>query len=206
MSRTSTIAVCSVLCVTLVSGCATRRQTEQLGGAVLGGITGGLISWAAFGAGEEIGIGIGAGALTGWAVAFAVQASDSYYARSAEQDATRYAGEYPVPRTTVRIREAHVDQGEVRPGAVVRVATDYSLMAFASDETVEVEETFSIRNGEETLVSFQAEAVERTVGGWYRAADIAIPLNAAPGTYTIEHTVRAADSVATARSVLVVSS
>jgi hypothetical protein len=201
------VLAASVSASLVTSGCATmgeEGQAQALGaglGAAVGCGIGALIT--------RDGRGCAAGAAIGGAIGFTAVKINQYQAkqvRSSKADARLYGLTKPVNSPQVKIRKGTSSPKAVRAGEAVTITTDYSVMLPASDVDTKVSESWALKKDGKVLYSLPALVNERTPGGWSTSAAIDIPANAQPGTYVVEHKVKAGSSYDTDESTFVVKS
>jgi hypothetical protein len=196
------VAVCLVL-----SGCATmdaESQQQAMGagiGAALGCGVGALITGDARGC--------AAGAAIGGVVGFGAVTLSQYQARqvrTAQQEASLYGLTKPVNGVQVNIRKGSASPKVVNPGKQVEVATRYSVFLPQGQSSVSVSESWVLKKDGQTLATIPAETAVRPAGGFEVNAFFPVPANATPGTYVVEHVVKAGSSYDTDESSFVVKS
>jgi hypothetical protein len=200
-----------VLCPVLLAGCATDQGMEQLKGAGIGTAAGaalGCAVGAVFGGGsgcaKGAAIGAAAGLVTGWG-AVKIKQYQAEPVRSAQTDQRMYPMVEPVSSAQVKIRKGTSAPHMIKPGQSVMVSTDYSVTLPPTMQSTEITEHWDLMKDGKTLVDLPQQANQRTAGGWDAEAEIPIPADAEPGTYVIQHTVRAGDSYDTDESTFIVS-
>lgn len=196
---------CIAFCCSLIIGCATPEQNQQLfgaaGGAALGCLAGALIT----GDTKGCAAGAAAGAVVGWG-AVKISQYHASQTRSAEEDRRIYGLTKPVSSTTVKIRKGTVSPAKLKPGEQVVVVTDYSLMAPKTVGDAQVMESWVLKRDGKSLTQPTTKTVTRTVGGYSVDATIPIPRDAPPGTYVVETKVQAGTSYDVNESVFVIES
>jgi hypothetical protein len=203
---TSVLAV-AVAAGLVVSGCATmdsEGQQQALGaglGAAVGCGIGALITRDARGC--------AAGAAIGGVVGFTVVKINQYQAkqvRSETADQRVYGLTKPADSAQVKIRKGVSTPRTVKAGQEVVISTDYSVRLPQSESSVSVSETWLLKKDGKVLYSLPAQQNERTPGGWLATAAIPVPADAPPGTYVVEHKVKAGSSYDTDKSTFIVKS
>jgi uncharacterized protein YcfJ len=199
------------LCPTLLAGCATQQGTDQLTGAgvgALGGATlGCLIGLAANGGkGCAMGaaIGAGTGALAGWGVV-KYQQYQASQVRTPQQDQRLYGLAKSVDTAQVKLHKGTSKPSPVKPGGTVNLSTDYSLQLPANTPSTAVSESWTLKKDGKVIADLPPQTNQRTSGGWNADAAIPIPSSASPGTYVIEHKLKAGDSYDTGESTFIVA-
>lgn len=192
-----------MLCCSLVAGCATPEQNQQMlgatGGAVLGCLAGALISGNARGCAA----GAVAGAAVGWGTVKLTQ-YNATQVRSATEDQRVYGLTSPVQSTTVKIRTGKAIPDKVKLGEQVKIVTDYSLLVPQGMSGSEVVESWVLKKDGKVLTNVTPQRVIREGGGYAVDATIPIPTNATPGTYVVETKVQAGTSYDVDQAVFVV--
>ncbi len=194
MKRIVSLSVTLAFCGSLLLGCASQRQTEQLGGFVIGAVIGGLA--AAIASDDEleaVPVGAAAGGLVGWAIMAGVQ----YGTRQAsvdEESGSMVASAGGLEATVVKIARATSAPETVVPGGTLAISTGYSVDPAPGDFSVEVEESWVLRKDGLDLVVLEKSGVLRTKGSWVAEPTLTVPESAAPGAYEVEHRVVAGTS------------
>ncbi len=204
MSIAKNLAVVA-LSASLVAGCATNAQNQQIGGAATGAVIGGLITGLATG---NVGYGLAgaaAGALLGWGAVSLAQ-YNSNQVRSAQDDQVLYGVSAPVASPTIKIRQGNATPARVQPGGRVAVTTDYSLMVPAGVPTAEVAESWTLSKDGVTKFTAPPQRNKRAAGGYAVDAAIPIPKDAEPGTYVVETKVQTGTSYDVRQAIFVVGS
>ena len=176
-----------------LTGCATMEQQDQaagaIGGCVVGGIIGALVSGPR---GAAVGC-VAAGAV-GWAVVSNYQAKQ---ARTAASDAKKYRSRDPdfyaisnkPAGPNIKIRDAGVSPSRVKPGQEILISTDFSLNVPENQSTVPVEYSMTMIKDGKTLTSKKMPTESRGTGGWNYDTPFSIPQGAEPGVYTVKQRV-----------------
>lgn len=197
--------LCVALGFSLVAGCATTEENQQVfgaaGGAMLGCLAGTLISRNAKGCAA----GALAGAAVGWS-AVKVSQYNATQVRSATEDQRVYGLTKPPKSTLVKINKGVAAPENVKPGAQVSVVTDYSLLVPSGMAGADVTESWVLKKDGKVLANLPPQRVYRQAGGWAADATIPIPSNAKPGTYVVETKVQAGTSYDVNQAVFVVES
>ena len=193
-----------VLSLALVagSGCATSRQTEQLGGFVIGAITGGIVAALVDSGADTIAIGAAGGGLLGWGIAAAFQYR-AYAAADTDQPEIRIATQSWDGGPGTEIVESSVSPPTVAPGNAVSLATAYRV--HATDAAVVVDERWVVRRDGIEVGVVDVSGIEREPGRWIAAPAFAVPADAIPGRYTVEHSVAVGSRFDTSTSTFVVA-
>ncbi len=203
-NRQGIVAIAAASTIAL-AGCQTTGGTQdQMAGAGIG---------AALGAGVGALItGDARGALTGAAigglVGLSVVTINQYQARkvrSSTADTRLYGLTQPVSATQVRIRDGSSSPRTVRAGEAIDISTDYSVMLPSGTSSASVTETWVLKKDGEQVARLPSKNHTREAGGWAAKAQITVPPNTAPGTYVIEHQVKAGSSYDTDESIFIVS-
>jgi hypothetical protein len=199
--------IAAVAATLILTGCASMdadSQQQAMGagiGAALGCGVGALITHDARGC--------AAGAAIGGVVGFGAVALSQYHARqvrTAQQEASLYGLTKPVSGVQVKIRKGTASPKVVNPGKQVEVATRYSLFLPQGESSVAVSESWVLKKDGKTLTTIPAEAAVRSAGGFEVTGFFPVPANATPGTYVVEHVVKAGSSYDTDESSFVVKS
>jgi hypothetical protein len=190
MSRPLKYSAIAAVALTLMAGCATTEQNQQLGGAAVGGLAGGLLCTALGGNTAACLASAAAGAAIGWGTV-KVSQYRSAQVRSSQADNRIYGLTAPPNSTSVVVRKCSATPQNVRPGQEVSVSTDYSVVLPAGTSQADVVESWVLTKDGKVLADFAQPAVQRSAGGYVAAAGIPIPTNAPRGTYVVEHRVQA---------------
>jgi hypothetical protein len=174
-------------------------------------------SVAGAGIGAALGCGIGAlvkgsrgcavGAAVGAAAGLAYVAINHYQAkqvRTSTADRRVYGVTTQVSSTQVKIRSGSNSPTRVRPGQPVNIITDYSVLLPPGKSSTVVSESWVLKQDGKTVTSLPTKTETRDEGGWKSQAEITIPQGTPPGTYVIEHKVKAGSSYDTDTSSFVV--
>jgi len=149
-------------------------------------------------------VGAAAGAALGWATAKLLE-YNSTQVRSEDNDRQIYGISERVASPLVKVRKGSSSPAQIRAGEQVRVVTDYSVMLPQGMTEADVNESWVLKKDGKVLSEIPQQQVKRIGGGWEAIASIAIPSNAQPGTYVIEHKVQTGTSYDTDESVFVIS-
>jgi hypothetical protein len=183
-------AVTVALVLSLVAGCATTEQNQQLGGAAVGGLAGGLLCTALGGNTAACLASAAAGAAIGWGTVKVSQYRSSQV-RSSQSDNRIYGLTAPPDSTSVVVRKSSAAPQNVRPGQAVSVSTDYSVILPRGTSQADVVESWVLTKNGKVLANLSQPPVQRSAGGYVAEAEIPIPANAPHGTYVVEHKVQA---------------
>jgi len=200
MNKQRTSAIVFVCSASLLTGCATMEQSfgaATLGCAGVGILTGVLTKNAGAGAGA----GAGCLALAG----IALYSYHSSQTRSVAEDQRMYGYTSPVNTTEVKIRNATAFPETVRAGDKLKIALDYSVMAPQGTNSVDVQETMTLKKDGKVLQELSNRPVARQLGGGSSEVDFTIPQKMPPGTYVIEQKVQAGTSYDVRPTIFVVS-
>lgn len=198
-----TKVLATAMCTVLVTGCAAPGGSNTVGnttagtaavGALIGGLAGG---W------QGAAIGALSGAAVGWAAGKVIE-SKEIAARSQTQDQQLYGYSAPTDSVFVNINSATSTPQTVTPNSTVDVVTDYSLSLPANAPQTQVSVTGVLLKDGVQLMDFKNQPATKTAGGYTIKLPVAIPANAAPGTYVIRHTVSAGTTYDTAESTFIV--
>lgn len=196
--------VSTVVCISLLTGCASMTpESQQAMGAAFGAVAGGLATGLTTG---NVGYGL-AGAVGGAALAWGAVKLVQYNSeqvRSAQQDQRLYGFAPAVNAPTVKLNKGNASPEMVSPGQHVDVVSDYSLSLPASQTIVQVQETYSLKKDGNVLFQSPIQTAQHTAGGYAITAGIPIPADAKPGTYVIESKIQAGNSYDTNQAVFVV--
>jgi hypothetical protein len=190
MSGPVKCAVVVALSLSLAAGCATTEQNQQLGGAAVGGLAGGLLCTALHGNTAACLASAAAGAAIGWGTV-KVSQYRSAQVRSSQSDNRIYGLTAPPDSTSVVVRKSSAVPQSVQPGQEVNVSTDYSVILPHGTSQVDVVESWALTKDGKVLANLAQPPVQRSAGGYVAQAGIPIPGNAPHGTYVIEHKVQA---------------
>ena len=182
MRSTGIVAVCLMLLVESIAGCATQEQTGAAvgtgAGAVVGGLVGGLL-----GGSKGAAIGAGAGALVGGVAGWQIGAYRARQTRSAQQAAAAYnyqAGQGVVAK--IDLTEAAPNQ--LKPGDQIVLQTEYTLLTPAQQGEVTVKEVRTVYFNNQQLHQF--EKISKLSSGTYVTEQpLILPKEAPPGRYTV---------------------
>jgi hypothetical protein len=191
------------LCAGLTLGCANQPNNEWLGaatGALTGAASGALVgkNW------KGALVGAAVGAAVGWGAAKLI-AYNSTQVRSVTNDRKIYGVTERVSSPLVKVRKGSTSPSRVAPGSEVKIATDYSLVLPEGVREADVQESWTLMKDGKKLTEIPPQRLKRTGGGWQADAGIAVPKDARPGTYVVEHKVQAGSSYDTDESVFVVA-
>ena len=201
-----TISALAVAVAVSISGCATMSEGEQqvlipLITGTLGCGIGALIT------GDARGCAVGGaiGAAAGYGVVKLNQ-YESRRVRSAQAEARMYGLTKPVDSAQVKIRKGSASPKVVKAGSKVKLTTQYSVFLPKTASSVSVSEGWILKKDGEEVMTIPAEPTKRTAGGWEAGGSIPLPADAPPGTYVIEHFVKAGSSYDTDESTFTVKS
>ncbi len=197
-----------LLCSLLVSsGCATTQegQAQQAGGAAMGALMGAAMGALIGGSWKSALIGAAAGAALGWTAA-TIAYSESTQVRSAKDDRKMYGLTAAVSSPTIKIRQATVNPGTVKPGEQIEIATEYSLYLPKGIKEAEVEEVIVLTKDGKEVYKLPAETRTRCEGGFSGRRGVNLPKNCKPGTYVVEHRTSTGTSYDVTTSTFVVGS
>jgi hypothetical protein len=187
-----------------LAGCASTGsvQDQAVGtgiGAALGCGVGALITGSARGC--------AAGAAVGALVGFGTVAISQYNAkqvRTASNDAKVYGISTAPSTPQVKIRKGSSSPSSVSRGDAVTISTDYSVALPSGVGQTTVSESWVLKKDGKNIANLPTKSASRTPGGWQTDAEITIPAQVEPGTYVIEHRVKAGSSYDVDESVFVV--
>ncbi|MBK1708251.1 MULTISPECIES: glycine zipper domain-containing protein [Marichromatium] len=187
-----------------VSGCQTTGDTQdQAAGAGIGALVGAGIGALVTGDARGAAAGAAIGGALGWSVV-ALNQYQSRQVRSSAADSRVYGLSKPVERTQVKIRRGSNSPRTVGRGQSVDLVTDYSVMLPPSVSRTSVTESWTLKKDGRSVARLPAKTSTRSAGGWAAQAEITIPSDVPPGTYVIEHRVKAGSSYDTDESTFVV--
>jgi hypothetical protein len=182
--------VAAILLLTLavgLTGCETVQQNPKTSigagaGAAGGALIGGLIGRNTTGvvAGGLL------GALAGGALGYYLDRQER-----TRDDAARTVSYDPSQGVVVRLEQAQVSPGTVRPGETVNLIGTYTVLT-PSPESVEVRETREVRHAGR-LVANPTTSFTRPNGTFTSALPVTLPANAARGAYEVTLTVAVGD-------------
>lgn len=201
-----TISALVVAVAVSISGCATMSEGEQqaLGagiGAAMGCGIGALITGNARGCAA----GLALGGMAGYGVVKLNQ-YESRRVRSAQAEARMYGLTKPVDSAQVKIRKGSAAPKVVKAGSKVKLTTQYSVFLPKTASSVSVAESWALKKDGKEVMTIPAETTNRAAGGWEAGGSIPVPQDAPPGTYVIEHVVKAGSSYDTDESIFIVES
>jgi len=185
VKRAASVVLTIVFCTALISGCASQRKTEQLGGAVIGSLlalAGGLV--AGTNAQTTAGLAVG-GALLGWGTMVAVRYHGDHLASAANVLPPNPWEGGPI----AKIDAAEVSPSSVKAGTAVEILTTYSLNPGQGEITANVEESWILRRGAVEIATLTQAGQQRLGGRWQSGPRITIPADAVAGSYDIEHVI-----------------
>lgn len=190
----------------VLSGCQTTGGTRaQATGAGVGAALGCGVGLLVGGRAEHCLAGAAAGGLLGWGVVKLSQ-YQAQQVRTTASDQRVYGLTRPVDSTQVKIRNGTSTPNRVKAGQDVKIAMDYSLMLPPDQSTTPVKESWVLKKDGKVLANLPPQTNQRSAGGWAASAAIPIPRDAKPGTYVIEHRVKAGSSYDEDESTFVVRS
>lgn len=185
----------------LLAGCMeTTSERATLGGAATGAIIGGVL-----GGGTWAVVGAASGAALGWVAGKAIEARE-VERRSYARDQQMYGYAAPTDTVYAKINSATTSPKTASPGEVVDVVTDYSIALPSGMSEIEVVSDAVLYKDGEKLMEFKGEPIKRTDGGYKILLPVNVPKEAAPGTYVIEHSLRAGTIHDKAESTFIVRS
>lgn len=201
--KTKKLRLAAVICTGIfLHGCATEGQS--LGAAALGcgalgagiGVLTGSAGWGALAGGSCMGL-----------AAVAVHEYHSSQVRTVQQDQQLYGYATPVSGsgTEVKIRDASANPKTAHAGDTVKLALDYSVIAPANTQSVNVDESMVLKKDGKVEKELSKRSVPRTLGGGASEVTITIPQGMPAGTYVIENRVQTGNSYDVRDAVLVVS-
>ena len=204
MPKKYLMTVFAIATALMLSGCETTGDVqEQMAGAGIGAILG-------CGVGAMIthdARGCAAGAAVGGLMGFGIVQFNQYQAkqvRSSAADRRVYGLSKPVSATQVKIRKGTSAPKRVKPGQSVNIVTDYSLMLPKGTGDASVTESWVLKKDGKEIAKLPTKKASRAAGGWKAEAEITIPDKVEPGSYTIEHRVKAGSSYDTDESTFTV--
>jgi uncharacterized protein YcfJ len=203
--------VVAALFPVLLTSCATQQGNDQLMGAGAGALSGaalGCLTGLAFGGGSGCAQGAAIGATVGMVAGWGVVKMNQYQAsqvRTANEDQRLYGLAKSVNTPQVKINKGTSKPDTVRPGESVKLSTDYSLQLPDNMKTASVSESWTLKKDGKVLADLPPQNNQRSSGGWDADGVVPIPKEAKPGTYVIEHKVKAGDSYDTDESTFLVS-
>lgn len=203
MNTITTKAASTVVCISLLSGCAMTPENQKAMAATFGAVAGGVVTGLATG---NVGYGI-AGAVGGAALAWSaikLVEYNSQQVRTPEQDKSLYGFTSATNTVAVKLNKGTASPYTVSPGQQVTVVSDYSLALPASQSMVPVEETYALKKDDKLLFQSPPQTAQRTAGGYAVNAVIPIPADAKPGTYIVESKAQAGSSYDVNQAVFIV--
>jgi hypothetical protein len=183
MRRTTGIgALCLLLLVQSIAGCATEEQTGAAvgtgAGAVVGGLVGGLVGGA-----KGAAIGAGAGALVGGVAGWQIGAYRARQTRNAQQAAAAYnyqAGQGVVAK--IDLTEAAPNQ--LKPGDQIVLQTEYTVLAPPQQGQITVKEVRTVYFNNQQLHQFEKTS-QLSSGTYVTEQPLILPKEAPLGRYTV---------------------
>ena len=197
-------------CLTLAGCASNQEQQDRTTGAVVG-CAGGAIVGALIGGSRGAAIGCAAGGLIGWGTVKMTQYNASQQ-RSGEADEQNYRRTDPDfyamnksgGSSAVKIRGVSAMPDSASAGSTIVAVTDYSVVTPRDGATIGVQESWALKKDGQQLVELKPDPQTRSSGGWESRAEFPVPDDAEPGTYVIEHKVKAGSSYDKRVSVFVV--
>lgn len=125
--------------------------------------------------------------------------------RTQSSDLQIYGISEGIGRPTVSIRKGVSTPGRVQPGQQVHILIDYSLRLPQGVKDSNVQESWILKKDGKVLSELPPQNARRTAGGWQANVSIAVPKEAAAGTYVVEHKVQTGTSSDLAQSAFVVA-
>ncbi len=185
-TKTTSVAVAVVFSTSLLSGCATTQENEQLAGASLGaiaaGVTTGLLT-GNVGAGIAAGV---AGAALGWGAVKLIQ-HQTQQVRTVEQDQRLYGFAPATNKTLLKLNKAYASPDTISRGQQVTVYSDYSLSVPASQgNSAPVTYEWKLKKDGKVLMASEPAVRNKSAGGHQTNQPINIPKDAEAGTYVVE--------------------
>lgn len=184
--KTTTLAVSLVLSTSLLSGCATTQQNQQLGGAAFGAIAAGLTTGLLTG---NVGYGIAAaaaGAAVGWGAVTLVQ-YNTRQVRTAEQDRQLYGFVPATDKVLIKLNKGYASPKVISPGQEITIYSDYSLSVPPSyGNQASVTYQWKLIKDGQVLTASEPVTKAKAAAGHQTTQPISIPNNAESGTYIVE--------------------
>jgi hypothetical protein len=185
-SKTTSLAVSIVLSTSLISGCATTQQNQQIGGAAFGAIAAGLTTGLLTG---NVGYGIAAaaaGAAVGWGAVKLVQ-YNSRQVRTAEQDRELYGFVPATDKVLIKLNKGYASPKAISPGQEVTIYSDYSLSVPPTyNNQADVTYQWKLIKDGQVLTASEPVVKTKAAAGHQTTQPIAIPNDAEAGTYIVE--------------------
>ena len=177
------IMVATLIAALAAAGCETAGGSAGVGaagGALAGAIIGNQSGHAAEGA--------LIGAVVGGLAGYGIHKLRTRQTRTPEETASDYKYE-PEQGFMLELRDGEVSPKTVKPGDTVTATVEYATLGTGAG--VEVEESRTLRKGNEVLAELDRETVTRTDGTWQNALEFKVPKSAKAGEYTVTQRVKA---------------
>jgi hypothetical protein len=185
-AKSTTLAVSLIVSTSLLSGCATTQQNQQLGGAAFGALAAGLTTGLLTGnVGYGIAAGIG-GAALGWGAVKLAQ-HESRQVRSAREDERLYGFTPATNSVLLKLNKGYASPSSIAPGQQTTIYSDYSLSLPQSyNNQANVTYEWKLKKDGKVLNQSRPASQTKTAAGHQTIQPIDIPSNATPGTYVVE--------------------
>jgi len=185
-TKTTSLAVAVVFSSSLLSGCATTQENQQIGGAALGGLAAGLATGLLTG---NVGAGIAAGvagAAVGWGAVKLIQ-HQTQEVHTAEQDQRLYGFAPATNQVLVKLNKGYASPRTISRGQTTTIYSDYSLSVPASQgNAADVIYSWKLKKDGKVLNSSKPAVKRKIAAGHQTIQPVDIPSNAEVGTYVVE--------------------
>lgn len=185
-TKTTTLAVSLVFSSSLLTGCATMQETQQMGGAALGGLAAGITTGLLTG---DVGLGIAAGvagAAVGWGAVKLMQ-PETEQVRTAEEDNQLYGLAPASDKVLIKLNKGYASPKTISAGEQVKIHSDYSLSVPESyNNQTDVTAVWTLKKEDEVILKTEPAVRNKTAGGHLVEHPFNIPADAEPGTYVVE--------------------
>lgn len=181
-----TVAISIVVSTSLLSGCATTQENQQMAGAAVGGLAAGLATGILTG---NVGYGIAAGiagAAVGWGAVKLIQ-HETRQVRSAQEDQRLYGFTPATDSVLIKLNKGSASPNTLTPGQQTIINSDYSLSVPPSyNNQASVTYQWSLKKDGEILQQSEPSTLTKQAGGHQTTQPLNIPSDATPGTYIVE--------------------
>lgn len=185
-AKPSILVVSLVISTSLVSGCATTQENQQVAGATFGALAAGITTGLLTG---NVGYGIAAavgGAAIGWGAVKLMQ-PETKQVRTAQEDQRLYGFTPATDSVLIKLNKGYASPKTISPGQQTTVYSDYSLsLPPSSNNQADVTYEWVLKKDGTVLNQSDPAVQSKTAAGHQTIQPIQIPDNAETGTYIVE--------------------
>ena len=185
-AKPTILAVSLVVSTSLLSGCATTQENQQLGGATLGALAAGITTGLLTG---NVGYGIAAaigGAALGWGAVKLAQ-HETREVRTAQEDQRLYGFTPATDSVLIKLNKGYASPSMIAPGQQTTIYSDYSLsLPPSSNNLANVTYQWTLKKDGQVLSQSEPAMQSKPAAGHQTIQPIDIPGDAEPGTYIVE--------------------